>query len=69
MFKPNIFICGFSGSGKSFSLRNLDPETTIVINTERKVLPFRGAAKFTKTLNTSDVRKFEAALDKALKSE
>lgn len=43
---PNIAICGPSGFGKSTSLRNLDPETTAILNTERKQLPFRGASKF-----------------------
>jgi len=44
--KPNIFICGASGTGKSTSLRNLNPETTVILNTERKQLPFKGALKF-----------------------
>ena len=34
--KPNVIVVGKSGSGKSTSLRNLNPETTAVINTERK---------------------------------
>lgn len=44
--KPNICIIGPSGSGKSSSLRNCDPNSTAIINTEQKALPFRGAAKF-----------------------
>jgi len=46
--KPNIFICGPSGTGKSTSLRNLNPEKTFILNTERKQLPFKGALKFGK---------------------
>jgi hypothetical protein len=65
---PNIFIAGASGTGKSTSLRNLDPETTIIINTERKVLPFRGAKKFKKHALVDSFEKFEAALNKALES-
>lgn len=39
------FILGHSGSGKSYSLRNLDPEQTGIINVIGKPLPFRGGAK------------------------
>jgi len=46
MKKPNIFVVGQSGSGKSTSLRNLDPARTIILNTEQKQLPFKGAGKF-----------------------
>ena len=38
--KPNIFICGPSGTGKSTSMRNLPPERTVILNTEQKALPF-----------------------------
>ena len=44
--KPNVIVVGKSGSGKSTSLRNLNPERTAVLNTERKQLPFKGANKF-----------------------
>lgn len=37
------FILGHSGSGKSFSLRNLDPRLVGFINVVGKHLPFRGA--------------------------
>lgn len=46
MFYPNILVVGPSGSGKSSSLRNLNPETTAIVNIERKALPFKGAQKF-----------------------
>lgn len=38
------FILGHSGSGKSFSLRNLPPEQVGFINVVGKYLPFRGAS-------------------------
>jgi len=41
-----ILILGPSGRGKSTSLRNMDPKATVIINTERKTLPFKGAKNF-----------------------
>lgn len=38
-------IIGESGSGKSTSLRNLDPSTTFILNVLDKPLPFRGYKK------------------------
>ena len=43
---PLIAIVGPSGSGKSSSLRNLDPKTTKILNIEQKILPFRSALQF-----------------------
>jgi len=39
-----ILILGPSGTGKSTSLRNLDPETTFIINVLKKRLPFKGSS-------------------------
>jgi dephospho-CoA kinase len=36
-----VFVVGKSGTGKSTSLRNLNPEETVVINTDQKALPFK----------------------------
>ncbi len=38
-----VLILGESGTGKSTSLRNLDPSETMVINVIGKPLPFKGA--------------------------
>lgn len=38
-----IAILGASGTGKSTSLKTLDPKTTIVFNTLKKRLPFKGS--------------------------
>jgi len=38
-------LLGPSGRGKSYSLRNLPPAHTRIINTERKTLPFKGSDK------------------------
>ena len=44
-----VLILGESGSGKSSSLRTLDPKETFIINVVNKPLPFRGAvAKYKK---------------------
>ena len=67
--KPNVFICGASGSGKSTSLRNLDPETTIVLNTEEQELPFRHAGTFKRQRFISDYPSFVKSLDSALVAE
>jgi len=40
-----VGIMGESGSGKSTSIRSLDPKETFVINVEGKSLPFRGWKK------------------------
>ena len=66
-----IGIVGNSGSGKSTSLRNLDPTTTFIINVAGKPLPIKGFKKNYKPIvlnpetkkydgnlyNTSDVNK------------
>jgi hypothetical protein len=39
-------ILGRSGTGKSTSIRNLDPETTAIVSTDGKPLPFKGSGKF-----------------------
>src|SRR5690606_18587420 len=36
-----VFLVGKSGSGKSTSLRNLNSDETVIINTDQKALPFR----------------------------
>ncbi len=47
------FILGHSGSGKSYSLRNLNPEQTALINVIGKPLPFRGGGKL-KSMTTDN---------------
>lgn len=42
MAAETIAIVGESGTGKSTSLRNLNPEETFLISTTGKPLPFKG---------------------------
>ncbi|OOR87187.1 ATP-binding protein [Moraxella caviae] len=59
------FILGHSGSGKSFSLRNLPPEQVGFINVVGKYLPFRGASF--KQVVTDDTRYIQDLLVKSTK--
>lgn len=66
MKKPNIFITGPSGSGKSSCLRNMDPASTVIFNTERKALPFQKAGRFSANVPIENheewVKNFKIAL-------
>lgn len=66
--KPNIIVVGKSGSGKSTSLRNLNPKSTAILNIERKQLPFRGAKDFL-NVAVADLNTFNAAFKKAMESK
>lgn len=56
-------IVGLSGSGKSTSLRNLDPQKTFIINVANKPLPIRGYKKNYKVLTQNpETKKFEGNL-------
>lgn len=48
-----VFILGRSGTGKSYSMREFNPDEIAVINIQGKVLPFRNGAKFA-VKNTDD---------------
>jgi adenylate kinase family enzyme len=62
-----IAIAGESGSGKTTSLRNLDPKTTYIIDADRKGLSWKGWKKQYNTeaknyVQTSDVNKIAAII-------
>lgn len=58
-----IAVVGASGSGKSTSLRNLDPKSTFIINVAGKALPFKGFKKnYTLLKQNPDTKKFEGNL-------
>jgi len=67
--RPNLLIAGPSGSGKSSSLRNLDPARTIILSTEQKPLPFRGARRFQMHQHVHNFAEFERLLTRALASD
>jgi len=64
--KPMVILAGESGSGKSSTFRDLDPATTLVINTENKPLPFREFSKF-KNINTRKYKEFNKLLQELKK--
>lgn len=47
----NVIILGKSGAGKSTSIKGLDPKKTIIINTLKKRLPFKGSSSLYSTEN------------------
>jgi len=64
-----VFVVGKSGHGKSTSMMNLNPESTVIINSDSKDLPFPGAhKKYTEDENifhTSNVPEIVKVLQKA----
>jgi hypothetical protein len=57
-------ILGKSGSGKSTSLRNFNPQEVALIQVIRKPLPFQNAKAWTQTLVTDDHTKIIRAAQK-----
>ena len=53
-----VLLVGASGKGKTYSFRNMDPNTTGFVNIENKPLPFKNTFKYHKRINT-----FTEALD------
>jgi hypothetical protein len=51
-----VFLVGSSGDGKTYSFRNMNPDTTGFVNVENKPLSFKNNFKFhTRCNNSSDV--------------
>lgn len=66
---PLIMICGDSGSGKSYSIRNLDKERTKIINLENKILPFKAALEFKHQTYPESIEQFNREIENVLKVE
>ena len=47
----SVLIIADSGTGKSTSMRNLDPKSTVIINIANKPLPFKGWKSNYTTMN------------------
>lgn len=45
-----LLVLGESGAGKSYSIRNLDPQQTYIICPDKKELPFKGSSVVYKTV-------------------
>ena len=57
-----ILVIGATGSGKSTSIRTLDPTTTVIISPDGKPLPWKGASKdYIKGKNLFYVSKIDGA--------
>jgi hypothetical protein len=52
-----VLIVGMSGSGKSSTFRELPADKTVIVNTERKPMPFKGFSKF-KNINISKYKDY-----------
>ena len=68
MIKPAVLIVGPSGSGKSSTFRTLPAEKTVIINVERKSMPFKGFSKF-KNVNISKFKEFQKAIEQLKTSD
>lgn len=67
MVIPAVLIIGESGTGKSTSIKNLDKTRTSILNTEKKVLPFKNANEFVNNKMLDDAIALEDNLTKAIK--
>ena len=47
----SVLIIADSGTGKSTSMRNLDPKSTVIVNIANKPLPFKGWKSNYTTMN------------------
>ena len=52
-----VLILGESGSGKSFSMRNLSPDEVKVISVEKPILPFKNHLEVTRTNDVDEIVK------------
>lgn len=61
-----VFILGESGSGKTCSLRNFEPEELIVFNVVNKLMPFRKKMNVIQNATYSDIGKIMQKKEKKI---
>ena len=66
--KVPVLVIGESGSGKSSSMRNLQADKTVILNTERKAMPFKGFSKF-KNIDIASVKSFNQVVTELKKDD
>jgi len=70
MEKINVptLIVGMSGSGKSSTFRNLPSDKTVIVNCERKPMPFKGFGKF-KNVNIGKYKDYTQLISELKKND
>ena len=68
MINVPVLICAESGSGKSSAARTLPADRTVIINCERKPMPFKGFAKF-KNVNISKYKDIQKVISQLKESD
>lgn len=67
---PLVAIVGSSGTGKSYSLKNLPIDKTKILNIERKPFPFKHGFQYgANDIQCPDIPTFDAQLDRVLKDK
>ena len=56
-----ILVIGYSGTGKSTSMRNFDADELALVNVNSKPLPFR--TRFSTVINSDDYEKIKAFIN------
>ena len=57
-----ILICGKTGTGKTTSIRNLNPEETVIFKVINRTLPFKYAGKYVENVNLFTTPSYENVL-------
>ena len=57
-----VLICGKTGTGKTTSIRNLNPEETVIFKVINRTLPFKYAGKYVEKKNLFNTPSYEDVL-------
>lgn len=58
-----VLICGKTGTGKTTSIRNLNPEQTVIFKVINRTLPFKYAGKYVEKKNLFNTPSYEDILN------